>query len=314
MQFRAALKRYKSPIIDSSRWDNFVPRADDVVVATPQKGGTTWTQGILAHLVFPDGLTRPVSSISHWLDARVMPLEPMLTDLETQTHKRFIKTHLPADGVPLHPEVRYIVVGRDGRDLAMSLWHHYRSFADETLIKMRERAMTSPHDGVASPRAPDDINTFWHNWTTRGAFDWQQDGWPFWSDLHVMQSWWEQRNESNVLLLHYADMLADPAFAIAQIADFTNVKIALKRRTQVVEAVSFEAMKKNGETYVPFGGQAWTGGADTFFHKGTNGRWKEEITAANLAAYERAAQRVLSPACRAWVTQGRAAWMTSAGA
>ena len=308
MQYRAALKYYKSPIIDSARWDTFVPRAGDIVIATPQKGGTTWTQGILAHLVFPNGLKSPVSSISHWLGARTIPLETVMSDLEEQTHKRFIKTHLPADGLPLYLEVRYIVVGRDGRDLGMSLWNHYSGFTDEALASMGERAVAEPHDAVTIPKAPDDINTFWHNWTTRGAFGWQQDGWPFWSDLHVMQSWWDHRDESNVLLFHYADMLADPATAIQQIADFSDIELSAERCAEVVEAVSFESMKKDGDTYVPFGGHAWTHGAKTFFNKGTNGRWKEEISAENLAAYERAAERVLSPSCRAWVAHGRAGW------
>ena len=45
--------------------------------------------------------------------------------LEAQQHRRFIKSHLPLDGLPFFPQVKYIVVGRDARDVAMSLWNHY---------------------------------------------------------------------------------------------------------------------------------------------------------------------------------------------
>ena len=307
MEARAALRDYRSPIIDSLRWNAFEPRAGDVVIATPQKGGTTWTQAIVANLLFPEGLTQQMSSISFWWDARVVPLDKVVEGATAQTHKRFIKTHLPADGLPLYPEVRYLVVGRDGRDLGMSLWNHYAGFSDEALASMRERALNEPHDAVTIPKAPDDINAFWHDWVTRGAFDWQHDGWPFWSDLHIMQSWWELRHEPNVQLLHYGDMLADVEGAIELIADFIEVPVSADRRREIAEAVSFESMKRDGETYVPFGGNPWADGARTFFNQGTNGRWLERITPENLAAYDRAADRALTPACRAWVEQGAAA-------
>jgi aryl sulfotransferase len=45
----------------------------------------------------------------------------------------------------------------------------------------------------------------------------------------------------------------------------------------------------------------WKGGGDTFFNKGTNGRWRDEITPENLALYDQAADRALSPECRQWI-------------
>jgi aryl sulfotransferase len=43
---------YKGPITDTSRWQNFKPRPDDIFICTPPKCGTTWTQAIVAMLVF----------------------------------------------------------------------------------------------------------------------------------------------------------------------------------------------------------------------------------------------------------------------
>ncbi len=31
---------------------------------------------------------------------------------------------------PFFPQVKYIVVGRDARDVAMSMWNHYSEFTD----------------------------------------------------------------------------------------------------------------------------------------------------------------------------------------
>ena len=307
MDVRPATKRYKSPIIDNSRWDVYEPRDGDVVIATPQKGGTTWMQAIVAHLLLPDGFEGNLSSTSYWLDARVIPLETVVTGLQQQTHRRFIKTHLPSDGLPLYPQVRYLVVGRDGRDIAMSLWNHYSGFSDDALANMQARSESEPHNGVDIPKAPDDVNAFWWDWMTRGAFDGQHDGWPFWSDLYVMQSWFDLKNEPNVKLIHYADMLANTRGAVETVARFLDVPITAQRVDGIVEQVSFTAMKNQGEAYVPFAGNPWKSGASTFFNKGTNGRWAEEINAENLKAYDATARRVFSPDCAAWVASGKRA-------
>ena len=46
-------------------------------------------------------------------------------------------------------------------------------------------------------------------------------------------------------------------------------------------------MKKNAAASVPLGGISWEGGADSFIHKGTNGRWKDVLSEAESANYER---------------------------
>ena len=46
---------YRNHHLDSTRWDGFVPRDDDIFVTTAYKAGTTWTQRILAAFVFGPG-------------------------------------------------------------------------------------------------------------------------------------------------------------------------------------------------------------------------------------------------------------------
>lgn len=43
---------YQNHHFDSTRWDYFEPRSTDIIVATSYKAGTTWTQAIVAHLLF----------------------------------------------------------------------------------------------------------------------------------------------------------------------------------------------------------------------------------------------------------------------
>ncbi len=61
---------YFGPLTDSSRWQNFKHRQDDIFICTPPKCGTTWTQAIIAMLVFGkvDHGLKP-GLISPWIDA-----------------------------------------------------------------------------------------------------------------------------------------------------------------------------------------------------------------------------------------------------
>lgn len=47
----------------------------------------------------------------------------------------------------------------------------------------------------------------------------------------------------------------------------------------------------------PRGGIMWNGGAKTFINKGNNGRWRDMLSAAEVAAYEAKAVKELGPAC-----------------
>jgi aryl sulfotransferase len=50
--------------------------------------------------------------------------------------------------------------------------------------------------------------------------------------------------------------------------------------------------------------EVFKGGADAFFYKGSNGRWKELLSADELALYEEAKRRVLPADCADWLERG----------
>ncbi|MDQ1696066.1 MAG: hypothetical protein QOJ03_1419, partial [Frankiaceae bacterium] len=90
------LKRYRSVVADSIRWEGFTFRPGDIVVSTPPKCGTTWMQRLCALLVFDSvELPAPISILSPWLDMLLAPLDDVLARLDAQQHRRFIKTHTP---------------------------------------------------------------------------------------------------------------------------------------------------------------------------------------------------------------------------
>jgi len=98
---------------DSTIWNDFHFRDDDIVIATYGKSGTTWTQQIVGQLMFNGSEEVAMNELSPWLDLRVPPKAIKLPMVEAQTNRRFLKTHLPVDALVFSPKAKYIYVGRD---------------------------------------------------------------------------------------------------------------------------------------------------------------------------------------------------------
>jgi aryl sulfotransferase len=293
-------RTYRHHHLDSTRWDAVRHRPGDIVVSTSAKAGTTWMQRIVSLLIFGTGpLPDVLSKVSPWIDCRYTdPLDEVVARIEGQHHRRFLKTHLPVDALPFSEDVRYIVVGRDTRDVFMSLWNHYRNYTDV----MYEMIAAGDPPGEPLPRCPEDLRRLWSQWTTRGSFDWESDGWPFWSHHYHAAAWWPFRDLENVLLVHYADLQADLEGEMRRVADHVGITVAESAWPELVDAARFESMKGRGrEILGPM--DRFAGGPDAFLYKGSNGRWREALTADDLVLYEKMAGS-LDPGLRAWLERG----------
>jgi aryl sulfotransferase len=289
---------YQNHTIDSTRWDPFQPRPDDIIVATPYKAGTTWMQNIVLHLIFQDLAPRSIFEIAPWLDSRPRPLDEVVSRLEAQTHRRCIKTHLPLDGLPYFSQVKYIVVGRDARDVFMSLWNHHSNYTPDVY----ERVNNTPgRVGDPMPPCTETIREFWHHWISRGWFEWESEGYPYWSNLRHIQTWWNYRHLPNILLVHYNDLLETLEVEIRRIADYLEIEVSQKTLTSIANLVRFSSMKQYAQQLIPDADNAWKGGAQTFINKGTNGRWREVLTDEDLGMYAAAVARELTPECAYWL-------------
>ena len=279
---------------DSTVWNDFQFRDDDIIVGTYAKSGTTWTQQIVGQLVFGGAENVNVAELSPWLDLRVPPKEVKLPMVEAQTHRRFIKTHLPVDALVFSPKAKYIYIGRDGRDVVWSMYNHHVN-ANEAWYE----ALNDTPGRVGPPigRPPASIRQYYHDWL-------DGDGYPFWSFWETIRSWWEIRHLPNVLLLHYTELKAHMPGEIRRIADFLSIKIDESRWPAILEHCSFDYMKQHAELSAPLGGAVWEGGAATFINKGTNGRWRDVLTAEESRKYEDLALRELGPSCAHWLATG----------
>ena len=279
---------------DSTIWNDLKFRDDDIVIATYAKAGTTWMQQIVAQLMFDGDPDVAVAEMSPWVDLRVPPKEVKLPLLEAQTHRRFMKTHLPVDAIRFSPQAKYLYIGRDGRDVVWSMYNHHVN-ANQTWYD----ALNDTPGRVGPPIGPppDDIRQYWREWLDR-------DGYPFWSFWENVRSWCAVRDLPNVKFIHFANLKHDMAREIRGIAEFLDIPIKESRWEAILEHCSFEWMKKNATKTVPLGGAFWDAGAEVFINKGVNGRWSQTLTPEEVAEYETRSRSELGDECAHWLATG----------
>jgi len=299
---RPPQREVRSRIFDSARWAGYQPRAGDVVIATYPKCGTTWTQRIVGMLLA--GNDAPFAVHGPWFDFRLgPPVEVSLAQAEAVVGRRYLKSHLPFDALPVFEGVKFIHTARDGRDSAMSFHNHMRTFTPFARENATQISLADPKFGDPLPDTPEDPAAYFREWLVDGGATGDQ-GASYWE---MERSYWAARREANMLLVHYADMKADLAGEVARIADFIEVDVAPAAMASIVKAAEFEAMKGQGAELMPGAEMAWEGGYKSFLYKGTNGRWQGVCPEADIAAYKARAAEEFAPGLAAWLEGGRLA-------
>ena len=292
----------RSRVFDSARWSGYRPRPDDIVIATYSKCGTTWMQRIVAMLVMQNAAPASIWELSPWPDMRIFgPVEEVLAAAEGLTHRRFFKSHLPYDALPVFEGCKFIHVARDGRDAAMSLHNHLLNFTPAALGMLDEVSLADARFGDAYPRAPADPAAFFRDWLQDGG----SQGDPGASFFHVERSFWAARRERDMLLVHYNDLATDRADEMRRVADFLGIEVDEALWPSLVEAAGFESMKRDAAALIPMADRLWDDGPRRFLHKGTNGRWREAFDEADVARYAAKVKAEFSPALAAWIESGR---------
>ena len=282
------LVRYRSPDEDSARWLGFPFRDGDIVISARSKSGTNWMQMIFGLLVFqtptlPDSL----GSLSPWLDWIVSPRQEVFARLEEQTHRRFIKTHTPLDGVPLDPRATYIVVARHPLDTAVSLYHHSHNIDRARVHQLTGQPMSELD---RSPRSPlREWLLAWIEWT--GSPREELDSLPG-ITWHLGDAW-SRRAQPNVVLFHYDDLLADLGGEMHRLAGILGVGVAPERWPELVRAAGFDGMRANADELIdPFDVLKDKTG---FFRRGASGSGRDVLSDDEVMRYhDRAA--TLAPA------------------
>lgn len=300
-------RHYRTIVFDSARWDGFQFRADDIVISTPPKCGTTWTQMMCALLIFQTTtFDQPMDLLSPWLDMLTRKREDVIADLESQQHRRFIKTHTPLDGLPFDDRVTYICVARDPRDVALSWDNHMANTDLDALFGARQQAVGLDDlaelmpDGPPIPPAAE-VDRFWA---------WMEDDTSPTSNvsslratIHHLATFWAVRDRPNVVLMHYDDLKADLAGEMGRLADRLGITVPDEKWPALVDAATFERMRERADEMAPdVANHLWLDNRQ-FFHRGSSGQWRALLDDAGQVRYEAALAALdeADPELVAWV-------------
>lgn len=185
-------------LVSEESWQKglaFQPRATDIIISPFAKCGTTWLQQITHGLRTRGSMDfDEITAVTPWIELA----HDIGWDLNSPqpAEPRIYKSHSSWYDIPKGG--RYICSFRNASEAIVSFYRFYEGWLIE-------------------PRTID-IETF---------FNWR---WPYekvatkgyW---YHMASWWEQRNNENVLLLCYEHMKTDLPGTIRKIADFMNIPL-----------------------------------------------------------------------------------------
>lgn len=207
----------------------YKPKPGDVFVVSYPKCGTTWTQHIV-YAIYNDGRS-PKNMDEFMLRSPFMELVGAGA-AEAMPRPGALKTHLPFSKQPYSPEAKYIYVSRNPYDCCVSYYYHCKSFptyqfADHTFDEF---------------------------------FDMFVEGKVEYGDYFDHQiSWYDHRNDDNVLFVTYEELKTEPRAGILKIADFLGDNYGRKLREEpemidrVLNACSIKKMRESNEEFRKWG-------------------------------------------------------------
>ncbi len=251
-------------------------------------------QMICALLVFRSSeLPRPLPELSPWLDWLVVSKDEVFARLDAQRHRRFIKTHTPLDGLPLDPRVAYVVVARHPLDAAVSLYHQAHNINRERLADL------TGDPELARPKTLPPIDEWLTAWV-HADID-PMDGLDSLNGFfHHLTDAWRRKDEPNVVLVHYADLLADLVSEMRSIATTLEFDCTAEQIDVLAPSAHFDSMRARSHDLAPDPAGVLEDTA-RFFRAGRSGAGLRALDGDARAEYLSRATSLAPPDLVAWL-------------
>lgn len=290
---------------DSSRWERFQFRDDDIVISTPSKCGTTWMQNIVGMLVLDrPTLGKPIGTLSPWLDMLIRTDEEIFDLLDAQHHRRWIKTHTPLDGLPLHPTVTYVAMIRHPLDVALSDRDHRANQNRQRAHDLRLGAAGPPE--ASFDRGPDDVAGYLR-WFIDNDLPATGSGPNGLGDFcEQVTTYWTSRHLPNVHLFHYQDLWDDLDGEMRRVADSLGITTDEQRWCSFVDAATLDSMRSRADDTAPDAHLGLWHDTTDFFRSGGTREWTTLLTEAELDHFHARLEHLAADATN-WVLAGRTA-------
>ncbi|UYV68931.1 hypothetical protein LAZ67_6001690 [Cordylochernes scorpioides] len=194
---------------------NYQPRSDDIFIASYPKSGSHWTQYII-QLLFNKG--EPCKSYEDFKKCSLFIDLEGVNKADNLNNPRMLATHFPYDKCPKNEITKYIFVLRNPKDVIVSYYYFLTGIIKDPL----------------------DLDS---------TFDLFLEGKLMYGDyFKYTKTWYEHRDDPNILILTYEEMKEELEKSIMKIAKFLNMEEALKENPEIVEKVikncSVEETKK----------------------------------------------------------------------
>jgi aryl sulfotransferase len=287
------VRPYVEPDADNARWVGFPFRPDDVVISAPSKSGTTWTQLLVALLVF-DGpeFPEPVGRMSLWMDQTTRPVDEAWATFARQGHRRFIKTHTPLDGLPRPDGVRFVCVGRDPRDAAVSMVHHGDNIDRERLAEL----IGLPHEPRVVKTPEERIDDF-----LDGT---EIPGWNLHHLAHHYRTFWDARHDPGVALFHFADYLADLSGQLMRLAVHLDIPLMPQRAEELAAEARIDRVRERAAEVAPEAHMGLFLDVGAFFRRGERGEGAVVFTPGQQRRYDELVASLVPPDLARWMHHG----------
>lgn len=285
-----ALKEYHGRLTRPEKWEKWAPNEGDVIVCTPAKCGTTWTQTMIAMLLYgttelPDRL----SALSPWLDSALDDADRVHDVPLSPSGRRVVKTHTPSDGFAIWEGVRVVAVYRHPLDVFLSIRKHVMNMKDAD-------------DPVLCGPLPTALEHYLNE-----VFDPQESEKDSLSSVISHYSKTTRRpHQKGLVLLHYANMIADPVAAVRKLADDLLIEHDPTLINAIARATQIDTMRSKAKYFAPEGGKDfWTEDA-AFFDGGGTRKWEGLLSGEEEARFSDVLSLLLpSTVEQQWLTTGK---------
>jgi hypothetical protein len=229
---------------------HFGSREEDIWIVTYPKSGTTVMQMIVYQLTTPGDLNfKHINNVCPWVrNAATRGLKPPAIP-----NPRILKSHDRYNFFDKNIKGRFIFVIRDGKDVAVSLFHQLRNYNNPELT----------------------FDEFFKNSFSNS----KSSSWYVFN-----KEWLNNKSNRKILYIRYEDILKNKRSIIERVNDFLSLNSDEATIDRALERSSFEFMKLHEDKF----GIEKTEDVkvyDQFIRKGVSGDWESYFSVEQLETY-----------------------------